>query len=76
MYSETVSDILIFKTNIFTTDIGKVAAALDNETRIKKWNIDCEDIDHVLRIETDLIEAKEVITIIQATGFSCEELPD
>jgi hypothetical protein len=76
IYSETISDLLIFKTNIFSSDVEKLAPILDQDTRIKKWNIDCEDIDHVLRVETDCLAAAEVIKVIHGSGFFCEELPD
>jgi hypothetical protein len=77
MYPETVSEILVFKTNLLTEgDIEKVALLLDTHTSIRQWNIDQNDIDHVLRIEADHLLPGEVINILQTAGFTCEELPD
>jgi hypothetical protein len=76
-FSETLSHILVFKTNIAShSDVEKVAFLLDEHDDIIRWNVDCEDIDKVLRIEGDQLEAHDVIRIVQAMGYECEELPD
>lgn len=77
MYPEAVSEVLVFKTNICEDrDVQKVARLLDHELKIKRWNIDRDDIDNVLRVESDQLDAETVIHLVQQTGFSCEELPD
>lgn len=77
MYPETVSEILVFKTNLLSeADIEKVALLLNVHTGIRQWNIDQNDIDHVLRIAGNHLLPAEVITILQGAGFTCEELPD
>jgi len=77
MYPEAVSEILVFKTNIDNdADVRKVALLLDEEFKIRRWNIDRDDVDNVLRVESDQLEANAIIRLIQNAGFSCEELPD
>jgi hypothetical protein len=77
MYPETVSEILVFKTNLLNeNDIEKVALLLNTHIGIRQWNIDQHDIDHVLRIEGDHLLPADVINILQGAGFICEELPD
>ena len=69
--------ILIFKTNIETEDAYKeVASLLNTKQSVIDWNIDKEDIDKVLRIESELNNTEEIITSINKAGFICEELPD
>jgi hypothetical protein len=77
MYAETVSDILVFKTNLAQkNDIEKAGLLLNAEAAIRHWNVDCDDIDHVLRIEADNLNPSQVISILMSAGFTCEELPD
>ncbi|HEY9006331.1 hypothetical protein [Ohtaekwangia sp.] len=71
-----LSDVLIFKTNIRKPDVECVAKRLDPEQRITRWSIDCDDVDCVLRIESQQLSTEEVIGIIGRAGFHCEELPD
>jgi len=69
--------ILIFKTNIETEDAHKeISALLNAETSIIDWNIDREDIDKVLRVESRVNNTTDIIHRISTAGFICEELPD
>ena len=69
--------ILVFKTNIETEDHHKeVGFLLSTHRSVIDWNIDKEDIDKVLRIESELNNSHEIITTINQAGFICEELPD
>jgi len=77
MYSQTVSDILIFKTNVTEeADVRRIAPLLDSDERVLQWNIDREDIDHVLRVKSDVLETGEVMRMIRVAGYTCEELTD
>ena len=69
--------ILIFKTNI-DTDVAhhEVGNILNTHQSVIGWNIDKEDIDKVLRVESRLNNTQEIITTINKAGFMCEELPD
>lgn len=72
---ENKTDILIFKTNIQTeSDLGTVKQLLDAHHLIKKWNVDAEDADCILRVVSQQVSAKEIISLITATGYQCQEL--
>jgi hypothetical protein len=76
MYPETISEVLVFKTNIREdSEVEKVAALL-SKFRITRWNIDRSDVDNVLRIESDSLDVGAVISMVKNAGFYCEELPD
>lgn len=69
--------ILIFKTNIDNEHAQReVAAVLDAEASIVGWNVDLEDIDKVLRIESSSNSTSHIIHKVSQAGFFCEELPD
>jgi hypothetical protein len=68
-------NILIFKTNI--QDDGakeKVARLFTPVKAIQEWSVDTEDVDCVLRVVTPTLSAEQVADIINAGGFSCQEL--
>lgn len=68
--------VFVFKTNIrYKRDITAIASSL-NKPSIIKWNVDREDIDKILRVESIENNANEIINIIQLTGYCCEELND
>ena len=67
--------ILVFKTNITTFEqVIKVNSILSKQSEIQKWNIDIEDCDKVLRIETSKPEINNVIDILKPHHIYCEEL--
>ncbi len=68
-------DVLIFKTNIrFKKDIKQLAQVLNDIPFVSLWNIDREDVDKVLRIESTVNDKKAIINKIQFAGYLCEEL--
>jgi hypothetical protein len=70
-------DILVFKTDIKQEhDLEKLASVLMEEPRINRWTIDNEDIDNVLRIESNQLDPTDVILLIKQSGYCCEELAD
>jgi hypothetical protein len=70
-------EVLIFRTNIrFKKDLRLVSAALGKITGVLRWNVDREDTDKVLRIESSSLQPADVIQLITAAGFQCEELPE
>lgn len=76
-YQADFLEILVFKTNIGSEyDLKKVGDALAKETRIKGWNVDQDDVDKVLRIESHHLHPLEVIRLMHQAGYCCEELPD
>lgn len=78
MYSETVSDILVFKTNLDNTEcVTRVGELLGAHDAVLAWNVDVQDIDHVLRVECgESMTAHTIINLLRDAGFECEELPD
>jgi hypothetical protein len=41
---------------------------------IRKWNVDLNDCDNILRIEANDLSGKEVENILLSAGYYCEEL--
>jgi hypothetical protein len=73
----TRADVLIFKTNVqLDNDVTKIATLMEREARITRWNIDREDFDKVLRIESRHLNPNEVIDLVRKAGYHCEELTD
>ena len=69
--------VFIFKTNVrYKKDIKAIASTLITHPSILKWNIDREDIDKILRVESLANNAHEIINTIQFAGYRCEELND
>ncbi|MDB5255446.1 MAG: hypothetical protein JWM14_141 [Chitinophagaceae bacterium] len=72
-----MAHVLIFKTNVESEEQLQQASLLLNATdSIIKWNIDREDIDKVLRVESTLPHINDIMKIMMEAGFSCEELVD
>lgn len=67
--------ILVFKTNIESTDLPRIKQTFDALPAIQKWTIDFEDCDRVLRIESpseNLLPL--VISEVGALGLMCMDL--
>ena len=70
-----MNSILIFKTNINTLAQLKTADSILSATEeIKRWNIDIDDCDKVLRIETNALQTVDVIDVLKLNNIYCEEL--
>jgi copper chaperone CopZ len=70
-------NILIFGTNIKTeNDKQIISRLLNTNPGIEQWNIDLEDIDSVLRIESKTLNATQIIKIITEQDFKCTELTE
>jgi hypothetical protein len=71
-------EFLIFKTDIQTVDkLHVVKRLFNNHLGALRWNVDMEDIDNVLRIEShENLQETEIITLVQSQGLCCEELID
>ncbi|PZR33781.1 MAG: hypothetical protein DI538_17565 [Azospira oryzae] len=73
----THTNVIIFKTNIETEqDLHKLASLLGTEPSIRKWTVDREDIDHVLRIESEGADEMTIKQSVEYAGFVCEDLDD
>ena len=53
-----------------------IATVLNDERRIRKWNVDRSDVDRVLRVQGEHITPEEIAARVRKAGFRCEELPD
>lgn len=70
-------DILIFKTNLDNPLIvNRVQPVIQNIPGIRRWNVDIQDCDNVLRIEATKLSPRSVESILQNAGYYCEELQD
>ena len=70
-------NIIVLKTNIkLKREVKSLAPVLDDEKGIVRWNIALDDIDKVLRVETESLAVDEIIEKVAALGFMCEELTD
>jgi hypothetical protein len=69
-------NVIVLKTNIQNKkNLKSLMPAFNNHAGIKRWNVDTEDIDKVLRIEADqFLQEIDIIQLIHSHGFSCEEL--
>lgn len=67
--------ILKFKTNIECTNCeARVKPFLDKKEGIVSWQVDTEHADKILTVETESLEAKDIIKTIKRTGFVAEEI--
>ncbi|MCD9576312.1 hypothetical protein [Flavobacterium soyae] len=68
-------NVLIFATNVKTeTCKNKIATFLDANKSILQWSIDQEDIDCVLRIISEKLNADQIIDLLNFHNFDCREL--
>lgn len=70
--------LVILKTDIKTPQgVKNVQHLFDGNHHIKDWNIDRQDVDNVLRMEvSEKMDEQQVIALLTAHGYHCEELPD
>jgi hypothetical protein len=69
--------VLVFKTSIDTeTDVETISQVLNPVLGRDAWNVDLDDIDKVLRIETEHRPVRDIIDLITRQGYICQELPD
>lgn len=68
-------NVLIFATNVKTeTSKNKIAAFFNTNKSIVQWSIDQEDIDCVLRIISEKLNAGQIIEMMNFLNFDCKEL--
>jgi len=64
-----------FKTNINCTNcLAKVTPFLDRKEGIQSWNVDIDNPDKILTVETELLDAEDIVKTIKRTGFEAEEI--
>jgi len=71
------TNVLIFKTNLeWSSDVNRLALAMQQLGEIHRWSVDREDEDRVLRVETNLHGPDRIIAQLNGLGYHCEELAD
>ena len=70
--------VLVFKTSVRKNkEVKRLKPVLNALTKGKdRWNFDLEDCDHILRIESDVLSAGEVVRSLNQVNVFCEELAD
>ena len=76
-YRQQSLQVLVFKTNLVSAkDIHRISPLMGDTSGIIRWNVDQQDIDNVLRIETARLLPGDIIRMVTDAGYVCEELPD
>ncbi|WP_420316299.1 hypothetical protein [Ekhidna sp.] len=66
---------LIFKSNISTSaDVAKVHNTFSQLKCIKRWAVDLDDWEHVLKVESDVLSCDNITAILESIGIECSEL--
>ena len=69
--------ILLLKTCLHNyNDIQKIALVLNNHPLIAGWNIDLDDCEQILRVESNELKVTDIIGLLQDTSIWSEELLD
>jgi hypothetical protein len=66
--------ISVYKTSTSPEDVNRLQEELDNFTKISKWNIDLEDWENILRIESQFSIEKQIINMLNNINIVCIEL--
>ncbi|MFA6702262.1 MAG: heavy metal-associated domain-containing protein [Dysgonamonadaceae bacterium] len=64
-----------FKTNINCSNcVAKVKPFLDKKEGIQKWEVDIENPDKILAVETDSLMAEDIEKTVKRTGFEASAI--
>ena len=67
----------VFKTDIHrASEASWVALALKSSYKLKHVSFDLEDCDRILRVESEKIDADQIVAKLTGLGFQCSILPD
>ena len=66
--------ISVYKTSTSPEDVNRLQEELDNFTKISKWNIDLEDWENILRIESQFSIEKQIVNMLNNISIVCIEL--
>ncbi|MEO6830988.1 MAG: hypothetical protein ABI378_02035 [Chitinophagaceae bacterium] len=70
-------NIFVFKTDIESEyDIEELDELLSEQETILRWNVDREDVDKILRIESTADNGSSLAKAVSDAGYFCEELAD
>ncbi len=66
---------LKFKTNINCSGcVASVTPHLNKEAGIKGWNVDTNNADKILTVETESLDAEDVKNVVEKAGFKAENI--
>ena len=64
-----------FKTNIQCSScVAKVTPVLNSEKAIEHWEVDTTNKNKVLKVQTDSMNEKQVVALVQSAGYAAEPL--
>jgi copper chaperone len=64
-----------FKTNIMCGScLAKVTPHLDEVPEIREWKVDTANPKKILTVQTDNLDEKEVVAIVNKAGYKAESL--
>lgn len=67
--------IFVFKTSVKTKrQVKNLKPHIDKKLPSAKWNFDLEDIDKILRVDSEENIAFKIIDLLNVHKFYCEEL--
>jgi hypothetical protein len=67
--------IYVFKTSVETKrEAAKLKLHIDKAIPAAKWNFDLEDVDRILRVDSEENIAAKIIEMLQIHNHHCEEL--
>ena len=71
-----MKNVLVFKTSVTgKSEVEKLKPLLNRlVNQHGYWNFDLEDCDNILRVETQSLSAPAISSLLQKSGFRCEEL--
>ena len=65
----------VFKTNVqYRRQVRQLQPVLNSTAKVLKWNFDLGDCDKILRVESRVNIAGDIIDMLLNNGFNCEEL--
>ena len=68
-------DVFIFKTTISQQgDVNVISRFFISEPYILDWNVDVEDIDNILRTESENLSPETIEQLVKKAGFDCSHL--
>lgn len=71
-------ELLILRSTINTAEeVHRFAGRLDNHPAIRRWTVDLDDCDRVLRTEAlNALNESDIQHLIRPLGLDCEDLPE
>ncbi|MEO7801429.1 MAG: hypothetical protein ABIR81_05490, partial [Ginsengibacter sp.] len=54
--------------------LNEIRKHFNDQPFITNWNVDLQDIDKVLRIETPGVPSPVIVKLVTNAGYYCEEL--